>query len=197
MKNYFMAVSVVAALLAPAQTRAATVNIDFIFTNTATGTTVTGEIDDLTVGGTSAASAVFITGYTETSPPNPYSFPTPLFLVPIDIAHNVFTVDAFGALTAATYSGKGFFGTGIFNYVTLTLNKITDAPANGSVFQYVENDFHNGTVQSGGDFGNTSFVSVSATPLPAALPLFAGGLGVIGLLARRRKQKNAAALAAA
>jgi len=31
-----------------------------------------------------------------------------------------------------------------------------------------------------------------ATPLPAALPLFAGGLGVIGLLARRRKQRGAA-----
>jgi hypothetical protein len=29
----------------------------------------------------------------------------------------------------------------------------------------------------------------TATPLPAALPLFAGGLGVIGLLARRRKRK--------
>jgi hypothetical protein len=38
---------------------------------------------------------------------------------------------------------------------------------------------------------------VSATPLPAALPLFAGGLGVIGLLARRRKRKATAVLAAA
>jgi hypothetical protein len=37
----------------------------------------------------------------------------------------------------------------------------------------------------------------SATPLPAALPLFATGVGVIGLLARRRKRKNVAAIAAA
>ena len=33
----------------------------------------------------------------------------------------------------------------------------------------------------------------SATPLPAALPLFAGGAGLIGLLARRRKRKAALA----
>ena len=32
----------------------------------------------------------------------------------------------------------------------------------------------------------------AATPLPAALPLFAGGLGVIGLLAQRRKRKRSA-----
>lgn len=37
------------------------------------------------------------------------------------------------------------------------------------------------------------FLSVSATPLPASLPLFGTGLGVIGLLARRRRQKSAAA----
>ena len=36
-----------------------------------------------------------------------------------------------------------------------------------------------------------------ATPLPAALPLFAGGLGVMGLLGWRRKRKNGAANAAA
>jgi len=28
------------------------------------------------------------------------------------------------------------------------------------------------------------------TPLPATLPLFAGGLGVIGLLARRKRRKT-------
>jgi hypothetical protein len=35
------------------------------------------------------------------------------------------------------------------------------------------------------------------TPLPAALPLFATGLGALSLLGWRRKRKNAAALAAA
>ncbi len=32
----------------------------------------------------------------------------------------------------------------------------------------------------------------NATPLPAALPLFATGLGALGLLGWRRKRKNAA-----
>ena len=35
------------------------------------------------------------------------------------------------------------------------------------------------------------------TPLPAALPLFAGGLGILGVLGRRRKRNNATASAAA
>jgi hypothetical protein len=35
-----------------------------------------------------------------------------------------------------------------------------------------------------------------ATPLPAALPLFASGLGAMGLLGRRRRRKNTAAIAA-
>ena len=38
--------------------------------------------------------------------------------------------------------------------------------------------------------------TVSTTPLPAALPLFATGLGAMGLFGWRRKRKNATALAA-
>jgi hypothetical protein len=38
---------------------------------------------------------------------------------------------------------------------------------------------------------------LSPTPLPAAFPLFATGLGALGLLGWRRKRKNAAALSAA
>ena len=41
------------------------------------------------------------------------------------------------------------------------------------------------------------FTPVSSTPLPASLPLFAGGLGFIGYLTRRRKQNGKQALAAA
>jgi hypothetical protein len=48
-----------------------------------------------------------------------------------------------------------------------------------------------GTVtDSSGDTASFSFNGPAATPLPAALPLFAGGLGFIGLLALR-KRKNA------
>ena len=35
------------------------------------------------------------------------------------------------------------------------------------------------------------FLAVAATPLPSALPLFAGGLGALGLLAWRRRRKAA------
>jgi hypothetical protein len=44
-------------------------------------------------------------------------------------------------------------------------------------------------------FDNLFLPPDAETPLPAALPLFAGGLGLIGLLARRRKQRHAAQLA--
>jgi hypothetical protein len=44
----------------------------------------------------------------------------------------------------------------------------------------------------GPDIVATIDTAPSATPLPATLPLLAGGVGVIGLLGRRRKRKNAA-----
>ncbi len=48
----------------------------------------------------------------------------------------------------------------------------------------------------GSEYGSVT-VAPAATPLPATLPLFAGGLGAMGLFGWRRKRKNAAALAAA
>jgi hypothetical protein len=70
-----------------------------------------------------------------------------------------------------------------FGPATVTNNLFTDVPTSGGLLSFTDfSDVH---------------LSVNSTPLPAALPLFAGGLGVIGFLAGRRKRKNAAALAAA
>ena len=44
---------------------------------------------------------------------------------------------------------------------------------------------------------DVSFVSAATTPLPGALPLFATGLGALGLLSWRRKRKNGANFSAA
>jgi hypothetical protein len=54
--------------------------------------------------------------------------------------------------------------------------------------------FRNDPIDNGLD--NFSVVTAE-TPLPAALPLFATGLGALGLLGWRRKRKSAAAIAAA
>lgn len=94
----------------------------------------------------------------------------------------------------------------IFSYVTnpSALTWALSSDATSSWFLFGFND-------SGADADFDDFVGVArvycgtpqgaacdpplATPLPAALPLFAGGLGVIGLLARRRKRKAAVTVA--
>jgi hypothetical protein len=48
------------------------------------------------------------------------------------------------------------------------------------------------TLYNAEDWDITTTISASQTPLPATLPLFVGGLSVMGLLGWRRKQKAAA-----
>jgi hypothetical protein len=71
------------------------------------------------------------------------------------------------------------------------------APAGMPAGYYTVDCF--GTDCTGGfgnnDFGTFSLTEVSSAPLPAALPLFAGGLGALGWLGRRRKRKVALATA--
>jgi hypothetical protein len=54
---------------------------------------------------------------------------------------------------------------------------------------------HVGTIEFSDSISFSPVTDTRETPLPAALPLFATGLGVLGLLGWRRKRKNAAATA--
>jgi hypothetical protein len=87
-----------------------------------------------------------------------------------------------------TVSGTVFTYTGIpQNTITLAGTYVANAESGGSWdFPYV-------SLLTAS--GNQTMAYVSTTPLPAALPLFATGLGAIGLLARRRKRKAALATA--
>jgi hypothetical protein len=60
-----------------------------------------------------------------------------------------------------------------FNADGLTFNQVTLSDLNQGNFEV----------------DNFSYVAAAATPLPAALPLFATGLGGLGLLGWRRKRK--------
>ena len=81
----------------------------------------------------------------------------------------------------ALYEGAGTF------LATLDVNATTStwAPA-------VAGTFGGGGASGSGTVTVEYTYSSLATPLPAALPLLASGLGMMGFLARRRKQKNAA-----
>ena len=52
--------------------------------------------------------------------------------------------------------------------------------------------FNCGAPYTNPGFEGLAAAAISGTPLPAALPLFASGLGALGLLGWRRKRKNAA-----
>ena len=71
---------------------------------------------------------------------------------------------------------------------------------NGGGDYYIHPTYNvNNWTATGADNNFETFVTtgVSATPLPASLPLFASGLGAFGLLGWRRKRKKVAALKAA
>ena len=77
-------------------------------------------------------------------------------------------------------------------------------PSGTTTFEIANQAFINGFVSTDGSALNSIDMNidglgagVSATPLPAALPLFATGLSGMGLLGWWRRRKNAAAIAAA
>jgi hypothetical protein len=106
-------------------------------------------------------------------------------------------------LTGFTGSFSGLNGMSVRDLLALA-----EAELGGSSTLYDLEDLDSVAAQVTGGFEDgvvTQFAtdhielppSISETPLPAALPLFASGLGAMGLFGWRRKRKNSAALAAA
>ena len=90
------------------------------------------------------------------------------------------------------------------NTIDLELFGVLNGPA-GSGFSNTPAGLLLDANQSGGPGNSVAWSAtelsnpppLGGTPLPAALPLFASGLGALGMLGWRRKRKNAAAIAAA
>ena len=184
MKKLLVAVTTFATILIwAAPVHAASFN--FSFTNQfplgGVNGTVAGRIDGLADTGTSAATAVFITS----SPAGlfyPLSASDNILAQPsVFVGFNSFTVTN-GAMTAENFQAQ-FPIANTPEFFALLLN---------SAFpQFNANRFGPTT-----DFLvlslSATFTPVSQVPLPAALPIFATGLGALGLLGWRRKRKAAA-----
>ena len=122
-------------------------------------------------------------------------------------------VDGFaglGSTSASSYSGLALtvVGTGLFfNYSLSTPSffeigtlvplananvVLIDAGQGGPILQFTDSVTPQSTSSETGNVQIGS-AEVSATPLPATLPLFAGGLGFVGFLTRRKKCAQAIA----
>jgi hypothetical protein len=108
-----------------------------------------------------------------------------------------YSADPFNGPVFTVLSGNSFgsiTGLVVNNPDCVPCNPITASLSGNSLFINWQG--------AGGEVGDTITVDFSvggpvATPLPACLPLFASGLGALGLLGWRKKRKNAAAMAAA
>jgi hypothetical protein len=162
-KNALAILAVTSALVLGGMMRAnaATLDFDFSFSN-ALGT-VTGEIEGLTNNSTGPASAVIID-----------SFPAALGTVCSTPCNTL----------ASPWTGSPFNSFEVSNGDIVSAD-FSSSSSNGHLqFQPPNNAV---LIGPGGRLEGVA--TFTATPLPAALPLFATGLGALGLVGWRRKRK--------
>ncbi len=109
-------------------------------------------------------------------------------------------------VNASTGAVIGYFNVGgsqfFSNFYGLAFDPTTDTMYGVAGTQVYTVGLSTGDLTADGNWSTSSLGSaqgaaIAPTPLPAALPLFATGLGALGLLGWRRKRKNAAAIATA
>jgi hypothetical protein len=177
--------------------RATTVDVSFSFTNNQAldvAGTVTGTIYGLTEGGT-GEQPTSVTINSAPSGTNPLGSAFPITYLPATFSGEGLTVDIKGVITGGALDGDMVVSLGNQEFFDLFVTGLTFVFGTTTPDVNVINRSACLGVEGEGCLSQS--VVPTASPLPAALPLFATGLGAIGLFGWRRKRKAAAVLAAA
>jgi predicted MFS family arabinose efflux permease len=148
-----------------APARASTMTFDITLTQKS-GTLITGSpLADFTVTSSPFTISVPTTGYQLDTPTVTFTIGANIYTSVLDVAFNGPTVTSIYGFSAMD------------NMDTLSSIGLTSFQLYGTGI--------------GSTIGGTVSMQLApaATPLPAALPLFAGGLGMVGFLARRKSRK--------
>jgi hypothetical protein len=169
--------AVTVACLSAAPMKAATVTYNLTFSGGETGSLV---LDNLSSAPTGTYTGATLTTFLNNS------------FVSLDAG--LFNNQKFniGSLQSADITKLSFSSTGALTDIGAAIKIVSPADTliyqtSGLTYLFENPDGH--SLQSG--TYSASAPSVSATPLPAALPLFATGLGALALLRWRRKRKAA------
>ena len=183
MSKLLAALMTVAAMLSSSPTYATTYYFEFTNTLGTVGGeiagTVTGEFDGSVSGLTFTATEVFIDSY-----PSGINLGTSQLSGTPIITFNSFPLNGSDEIISsdADFSSENVTGGTVGN--DLCIN-VCNSPYNTELRNVFSGLFV--ATNEAVTFSDTPFT----TPIPAALPLFAGGLGAMGLLGWRRKRKAA------
>ena len=191
MKTKLLVLIACIALVGPAE--AATYNIDYVngiytisgsITTDGTSPVAAADISAYSLSFINTGSTIFTLTNSNAAPSTPLIDGSDLTTTSTTISFNFGDDSAPGEAyfqSSAAADSIGFYNV---DSAGLTTGEIEiGTPGNADILLYPS--------------GNVLLGSVSATPLPAALPLFGSALGMMGLIGWRRKRKNATAIGVA